>query len=120
MRSTRARSAPRKSRETGSLPSGSEQLLQMRAILLALGFQSAGRVQKQRTPLELDWHGRRLTLALDDVARLGAFLEIEIVTDEAEWQSARDALLEFALELGLATSERRSYLELVNPRPPAP
>jgi adenylate cyclase class 2 len=91
-------------------------------MLLALGFQSAGRVQKLRTPFELDCHQRRLTLALDDVDGLGPYLEIEMVTSEPDWPAAREALLEFASQLGLAQSERRSYLELLCTRgsPAAP
>jgi adenylate cyclase class 2 len=93
--------------------SGSDEALRMREMLIALGFQPAGSVIKTRTPLELTRDGRSLTLALDDVEGLGSFLEIEIVAPEHDWTAARDVLLAFAAELGLTTSERRSYLELL-------
>jgi len=92
---------------------GDNQAQQMRAMLIALGFQPAGRVCKHRIPLEIDWHGRPFSVALDDVDGLGMFLEIETLATEAEWTAARDLLLEFAAEFGLMRSERRSYLELL-------
>jgi adenylate cyclase class 2 len=93
--------------------SGSDEARRMRDLLLTLGFTPAGSVNKTRLPLELNWRGRTLTLALDEVNRLGLFLEIEIVTAESEWTAGRDVLLAFAAELGLSNSERRSYLELL-------
>jgi adenylate cyclase, class 2 len=93
--------------------SGATKAARMRDLLMTLGFRPAGCVQKTRTQLELNWRGRTLTLALDEVDRLGLFLEIEIVAPEHDWQPARDVLLAFAAELGLSLSERRSYLELL-------
>lgn len=95
------------------LAGGSATAQRSREMLVALGFRSAGCVRKRRTVLELTWRGRRLTVALDRVAGLGDFLEIEIVTPESDWISSRDLLLSFAAELGLERCERRSYLELL-------
>lgn len=97
--------------------SGANEAGRMRELLTALGFEPAGAVEKTRHPLELTWRGRPITLALDEVDGLGLFLEIEIVAPENDWQSARDILLAFAAELGLESSERRSYLELLAGRP---
>ena len=93
--------------------SGHNSAAQMRDLLLALGFTSAGHVAKQRSILNVERNGRTMTLSLDEVAGLGAFLELEIVADESEWTPARDTLLGFAAEIGLGPSERRSYLELL-------
>lgn len=92
---------------------GDRAARELREIVLALGFRPAGCVRKHRTPLQLDWRDRTLTLALDAVEGLGNFLEIEVVTPDSEWNAARDDLLAFAGELGLSASERRSYLELL-------
>lgn len=99
--------------------SGTAEAARMRDLLVALGFQPAGRVEKTRTPLELERRGQSLTLALDEVHRLGLFLELEIVAPESDWQPARDILLELAADLGLNNSERRSYLELLLANAPA-
>jgi len=92
---------------------GTAEASRMRELLIALGFLPGGGVKKTRTHLELIGDGQTLTLALDEVDGLGLFLEIEIVAPESDWQPARDLLLAFAAELGLSTSERRSYLELL-------
>ncbi|MBL8850457.1 MAG: class IV adenylate cyclase [Planctomycetaceae bacterium] len=101
-----------------SFASGADSAAQMRDMLLALGFSPAGRVSKRRTLLTLGRAGRTFTLSLDEVAGLGVFLEIEIVTEQADWTAARDALLAVAADLGLGSSERRSYLELLLARGP--
>lgn len=79
-----------------------------RRLLESLGFQPAGRVAKDRELLELDG----LTLALDRVEGLGAFVEIEQVVEE-DVDAAREEVLALADELGLDDRERRSYLELL-------
>jgi len=70
-------------------------------------------VAKTRTPGMLDWQGRHIEIALDEVARIGTFLEIELVTDEQDAEAARVAIQSLAVELGLTRSERRSYLEML-------
>jgi adenylate cyclase class 2 len=82
-------------------------------MLRALGFREVRTVEKTRQPFRLSRQGREFELALDTVAGLGEFLEIETKADEAEWEAARDALLALADELGLRESERRSYLQLL-------
>lgn len=86
---------------------------QMRAMLLALSFHSVGCVRKVRTPFEIAFRGRKFELALDEVAELGHFLEIEIAAAETDWTRARDSVLDLAAHLGLKNSERKSYLELL-------
>lgn len=82
-------------------------------MLRLLGFREVRTVRKQRTPFELEWEGRELELALDDVAGLGSFLEIETIADEETKDAARDSILRLAARLQLANSERRSYLQLL-------
>lgn len=81
---------------------------QARALLLALGFEPAGRVVKHREVYRLD----ELTVTLDRVEGLGDFVEIETVVQEGV-DEAREAVLALAEELGLTETERRSYLELL-------
>jgi adenylate cyclase, class 2 len=94
--------------ETG--PAGREKL---RSMLLALGFREVLTVVKRRTPYHLDWQGRDVEATLDKVEGLGTFVELEAIAAAGHWESARDALLELAQQLGLENSERRSYLQLL-------
>lgn len=94
--------------ETG--PAGREKL---RAMLLALGFREVHTVVKRRTPYHLDWLGRDVEATLDEVEGLGTFVELETIAAADHWESARDALLQLAQQLGLEHSERRSYLQLL-------
>ena len=96
-----------------SFADGPEAASQMAEVWQSLGFRFVRDVRKTRTPLTLDWHQRVYELALDDVPPLGTFLEIELLSDEAGRDAARDAILALARELGLTNSERRSYLELL-------
>ena len=61
----------------------------------------------------LDWQGRHIEIALDEVARVGLFVEIELVTHEEDADGAREAIKSLADQLGLTRSERRSYLEML-------
>ena len=96
-----------------SFANGPESASQMAEVWQSLGFRFVREVRKTRTPLTLDWQQRTYELALDEVPPLGTFLEIELLTDEAGRDSARDAILALAGELNLSNSERRSYLELL-------
>ncbi len=86
---------------------------QITELLHSLGFRTVRTVEKTRVPHALTWQGREFEAALDSVRGLGEFLELELLADETHWQEARDALLELAGTLGLAGSERRSYLRLL-------
>ena len=52
-------------------------------------------------------------VALDEVQYLGSFIELEIAADDAGLDPARAALQSLSQRLGLTSSERRSYLELL-------
>ena len=83
------------------------------ALLEALGFSRVAEVRKVRRHSTLRWQGRPLEMAIDEVEGLGDFVELEIVTGEADLAAARDVILAVADHLGLVDSERRSYLELL-------
>jgi adenylate cyclase, class 2 len=86
---------------------------QLRTLLTVLGFEPVRGVDKVRAIYELMWEGRELELAVDSVEGLGTFLEIESLAQEHDRETARDAILRLAENLGLKNSERRSYLQLL-------
>jgi adenylate cyclase class 2 len=88
-------------------------------LLEALGFRRVMEVAKRRQPLRLVWQGAEVDVALDTVAGLGEFLELEIMAAEGEVPAARARLESLAQEIGLGPTERRSYLELILQSQPA-
>jgi adenylate cyclase class 2 len=95
------------------LADGAEAVRQWRELLEALGFRPVAEVAKRRRTAKIDWEGRQVEVALDEVAPLGSFVELEIGADEEEVQSAKNCLASLAAKLGLGPGERRSYLELL-------
>ena len=82
-------------------------------LLEALGFRSVATVAKRRRHAGVTWQGREVDVALDSVAGLGEFLELELQASEEEIPQARACLESLARELGCENPERRSYLELL-------
>ena len=82
-------------------------------ILRALGFRSVRAVRKRRQPFQITWQARQFEIAVDDVADLGRFVEIETQADEAGRAAAIQAILAFASQFELGSPERRSYLCLL-------
>jgi adenylate cyclase class 2 len=82
-------------------------------LLEALGFRPVATVSKRRRPVHVQWHGMEVDAALDSVAGVGVFLELEILSSEADVPQARACLESLARELGCGPPERRSYLELL-------
>ena len=83
-------------------------------LLALLGFKTVAEVTKNRQTFQIERGGRIVEIALDEVAGVGAFVELEIGIDrEKELDAARQTITRLAQELGLADSERRSYLEML-------
>ena len=82
-------------------------------LLEALGFSRVGEVAKRRRTAVVRRDEREIELALDHVAGLGDFLEIEMHAAEGEVDAARGHVEALARDLGCSTPERRSYLELL-------
>jgi adenylate cyclase class IV len=57
-------------------------------------------------------------VAVDEVDRLGSFVELEVLASEKTLDAARACVVSLAAELGLSVSERRSYLEMLLELPP--
>ena len=66
-----------------------------------------------RRLFHVEWQGKTIEAALDDVAEVGQFLELELSASEPEVEAAKSCIASLASRLGLTISERRSYLELL-------
>lgn len=86
---------------------------QFAELLEVLGFLRVFEVRKVRLPGEIDEAGRVVQLALDRVAGLGDFLELELLSEEADLAAAKACLASLAGKLQLAGQERRGYLNLL-------
>jgi adenylate cyclase, class 2 len=99
------------------LPPGEETAAAWSGMLEALGFTAAGEVRKSRRKAHVPWQGRSVEVSLDEVERLGTFVELELLAETADLDATRACIVALAGELGLKGSERRSYLELLRPSP---
>jgi adenylate cyclase, class 2 len=95
------------------LPPGSSAATAHATLLEALGFKPVAAVRKQRRLFHIDWEGKTVEVALDDVTEVGKFLELEISADETTVEAAKACLASLATRLGLVKTERQSYLELL-------
>lgn len=82
-------------------------------LLDALGFTPVAVVRKRRRKAHVPVGDVRIEVSLDEVEELGTFVELELVTAAGRIEWAKALLAEVAGRLGLAGSERRSYLELL-------
>jgi len=101
-----------------ALPAGDEGRRAWGELLEALGFRPIAEVRKRRRKARVPWQGRPVELCLDEVEHLGTFVEIELVTEPDDVELAKACIASLAAHLGLANSERRSYLELLLERHP--
>ena len=70
-------------------------------------------VAKRRRPARVPWQGTEVEVAIDRVAGLGDFIELELQASQGEVPLARAVIESLARELGCTNAERRSYLELL-------
>lgn len=82
-------------------------------VLELLGYRPVAVVRKTRRTLTLTHAGRAVRVCLDDVAAVGRFVELEVVTATEDLDAARAVVLSLAGRLGLTQQERRSYLQLL-------
>ena len=82
-------------------------------LLTKLGYRPVAVVRKKRCIYHLHREPFSLEICLDEVDGLGRFVELEILTPEERFEQARRVIQDLAATLGLTTSERRSYLELL-------
>ena len=96
-----------------ALPAGATTAIDFGRLFEALGFAPVAEVHKHRRTFHLAWQGQDVEAALDEVAGLGHFVELEISASDETLDAARRALADLTARLELGTSERRSYLELL-------
>lgn len=82
-------------------------------LLEALGFRRVLEVEKRRRPGRLVRDGSAVEIALDRVAGLGDYLELECIAARVEVAAAQARLESLARELGCGAPESRSYLEML-------
>jgi adenylate cyclase class 2 len=95
-----------------SLAEGDRVAADFMQLLKFLGYRPVAVVQKRRRLFHLHRQSFALAVALDEVENLGRFAELEIQAREEQNDAAQAVLWQLARDLGLTTSERRSYLEL--------
>jgi adenylate cyclase class 2 len=86
---------------------------QFAELLGALGFTAVAEVRKSRRHASLPVDGAEIVAALDEVASVGCFVELEAVVEEARVEEVKAQLSNWADKLKLSHNERRSYLELL-------
>ena len=82
-------------------------------MLVALGYRPVAVVAKRRELFAFTRDGFDLVASLDDVERVGRFVEVEVVADESAFEAAQAAVLAAAADLGLTAPEPRSYLRML-------
>lgn len=103
-----------KTRREIEIPLGGENAPEQFAQMLELlGFRPVRAVRKRRTKYSLLWQGREFEIAVDEVAELGTFVEVETLADEASRPAALEAILALVSQFQLPPPERRSYLTLL-------
>ncbi len=81
-------------------------------MLDLLGFKPVATVRKSRNVFRLS--ESHLTVAVDNVERLGLFAEIEcLVSEVPEIDGAKKRIQQAQLQLGLEKKEKRSYLGML-------
>jgi adenylate cyclase class 2 len=96
-----------------ALRDGDDAAQEFCSLLEHLGYRPVAVVRKTRTTHHLQRGGFDLAACLDDVERVGRYVELEIVAPEEHRQRAEEELLGLARELGLEHPEPRSYLRLL-------
>ncbi len=82
-------------------------------ILVKLGYRATAVVHKRRLAYAFRRGEFDMQVCLDDVERLGRFVEVEIVARPEKKDAAQAVLLEAVAELGLQNVEMRSYLGMI-------
>lgn len=96
-----------------SLAEGEAENRSWRELLTALGFRPVAEVVKRRQYWELSTEGADMEVVLDNVEGVGTYVELELSAEQDQLDAARERVEALSQTLGLTTSERRSYLELL-------
>src|SRR5262249_25074987 len=96
-----------------AVEAGAEAAEKFCQLLTHLGYRAVAVVRKRRQCFHFDRGAFAMQACLDDVDKIGRFVEVEIVAAEEMKNQAQEALLQVTAELGLRSVERRSYLEML-------
>ncbi len=94
------------------LASGDGPAAEAVAFLIALGMKPVAEISKRRRVFQFFRDGYAVAICLDNAGPVGKFVELEILAEAAEFETAKAALLKLAAELNLGEQERRSYLRM--------
>lgn len=92
---------------------GEDGARQFAELLVALGFRPVATVAKRRRTGLLTWHGLSVEAALDEVAQVGSFVELETSVEPEAAAAAQQQLSALGAALELSGSIRTSYLEML-------
>ena len=95
------------------LAAGPAEASRFGEMLEALGFRRAIVVRKSRRKGCLRRGRFDVEVALDQVEKLGDFIEFEIQAETESLDAARECLAELARTLNLVAAERRGYADLL-------
>jgi adenylate cyclase, class 2 len=95
------------------LAEGSQTAADAVRFLSALGYRPVAVVSKMRHVYKFTRNGFEIQACLDDVGACGKFVELEILAEQSEFETAKAILLRTAAELNLVEQERRSYLRML-------
>ncbi len=111
---------PRRDAETKTRPEievaladGAETASAAEQLLAGLGYKPVATVRKKRRVYAFSRDGFDVEACFDSLEHVGEFVELEILAEEARYETAKAALLATAAELGLTEREPQSYLGLV-------
>jgi len=105
---------PIKIRPEVEVPLVEGTVTQWLSIWQSLSFTIALQVRKSRESYQHMFHGRSVTITLDQVESLGCFVEIELILDnKLQIDQAQIDIQSVALQLGLHETESRSYLGML-------
>lgn len=95
------------------LVAGLKAAAQFEELLLALSFKPSAKVVKHRSAAHLRHEGTDFEIVWDEVDEVGTFVEIELVVEQDEIETAKHKIVALQRTLGLDAVERRSYLEML-------
>jgi adenylate cyclase class 2 len=95
------------------LVAGREAAQRFEELLLALSFKPSAKVVKHRSAAHFEHEGTHFEIVWDEVEEVGTFVEIELVVEQSEIETAKKKILALQQTLGLDDVERRSYLEML-------
>lgn len=92
-------------------PSGTDAAEAFLKLFQNLGYRDTAVVRKRRKIFEWSRDNFTLHACLDSVDSVGSFIELEIMAEDSQYDSARETVFRAAKELELGPIETRSYLE---------